>query len=265
VGLGDDGFDLLNTRNSNDAAYGDAQLVRAEQLSLKGEVTAVAQLRLPVHEADANFNAKYGWARNKPAGGVPASGETADLTSLTTTYNYRGLRQHPRLPAPAVPDPYVRGRLESELTRPPVSATQTRDYRHLELTATAGGLFTLATKLRLRGGAGVRRELLAGGTAGRWRPVLEAGAVLDPIAVASFGALVSRLEGMVDYNFVDPAGTREHQLRANGKLSFPLLPLLFLTAGLDVFAVERARGGWAASYDTTVGLRLHFDAAHQAL
>jgi len=265
VGVGDLGFDLLNTQISNDAAYGDAQLVRAEQLSLKGEATAVAQLRLPVHEADANFNAKYGWSRNKPAGGVPAAGETADLVSLTTTYNYRGLRQHPRLPAPAVPDPYVRGRLETEVTRPPLTAKQTRTYRHFELTATAGGLFTIATKLRLRAGAGVRSELLADGTAGRWRPVIEAGAVLDPIALASFGNLVSRLEGTVDYNFVDPTGTREHQLRAGGKLSFPLLPLLFLTAGLDVFAVERSRSGWATSYDTTVGLRVHFDAAHQSL
>jgi hypothetical protein len=41
--------------------------------------------------------------------------------------------------------------------------------------------------------------------------------------------------------------------------------LLYVTAGLDVFGVERQRLGWAAAYDTTVGLRVHFDAAHQRL
>lgn len=265
VGLADLGFDLLNTSISNGAAYGDAQLVRAEQLSLKGDVNATAQLRLPVHEVDAHFNAKYGWVRSKPLNGRAASGETADLVFLTATYNYRGLRQRPSLPVPAIPDPYLRGRLESELTRPPVTATQLRDFRHFELTLTAGSLFTVATKLRLRAGAGVRNELLADGNAGRWRPMLEAGAVLEPIAVATFGTVVSRFEGMVDYNLVDPTRTREHQLRAGGKLSFPLLPLLFLTAGLDLFAVDRGGRGWGASYDTTVGLRVHLDAAHQSL
>ncbi len=68
---------------------------------------------------------------------------------------------------------------------------------------------------------------------------------------------------MVDYDFIEPTGTRQHQLRATGKLSVPLLPALFLTVGLDVFAVERQELGWGASYDTTVGLRLHTDVAHQ--
>jgi hypothetical protein len=79
------------------------------------------------------------------------------------------------------------------------------------------------------------------------------------------GALVIKVEGLVDYNFVDPSRVREHQLRGNGKLSVPLLPALFITAGINVFAVQRERLGWGTAYDSTIGLRVHLDAAHQQL
>ena len=220
-------------------------------------------LRHPRHEADGRLDFKYGWARNQAAGTPAVSGETADLITFTATYGYRGLRG--ARPKPHVPDPYFRLRMESELTRPAVTATQPRAFHHLEMTDTAGVLFTVAMKLRLRGGGGVRKELLAPGDDGRWRPVVEAGATLDPVAAATVGDLPIRLEGFADYTFVDPSGVREHQLRASAKLTAPLLPLLFLSVGVDAFAVQRENLGWAASYDTTIGLRLHLDAALQAL
>jgi hypothetical protein len=120
-------------------------------------------------------------------------------------------------------------------------------------------------RLRVRAGGGIQRELLASGPDGRWRPVLEAGGTLDPVALATFGALAVKLEGLIDYDFVDPAGRREHQLRANGKLSVPLLPALFITAGVDVFAIQRERLGWGTSADVVAGLRLHHDLAYQGL
>ncbi|MEO7667922.1 MAG: hypothetical protein ABIW57_01200, partial [Polyangia bacterium] len=268
LGLTDVGLDLADTRIANGPAYGDAQLTRANQRLVKGEATGLLQLRHPRHEADSRLNLKYGWTRSEPVGGPAASGETTDLITFTTVYNYRGLRGHEvaLLPRRAVPDPYVRVGLESEFTRPPPSPTQPRDFHHLELTNTAGALFTLTPALKVRGGAGVRKELLtATGDAGRWRPLLEAGAALSPVALATVGALAVKVEGLLDYNFIDPSGMREHQLRGNGKLSLPLLPLLFITAGVDLFAVQRQRQGWGTSYDTTVGLRIHLDAAHQWL
>jgi hypothetical protein len=50
-------------------------------------------------------------------------------------------------------------------------------------------------KLRLRAGAGAQAELLASGPDGAWQPVLEAGGTLDPVAIATFGALAVKLEG----------------------------------------------------------------------
>jgi len=263
--LADGELDFADTSISNGPAYSDTQLARAEQTSVKGEATLVAQLRHPRHELDGRFDAQYGWTRTAPAGMPAVSAESTDLITAIATYSYRGLRDWRRFPKPAIPDPYARLWLESEFTRPDVTATQTRNFHHLQLTPTAGAQFTLTPRFKVRGGAGAQSELLAPDGPGRWHAVIEAGATLDPTAIATWGPLAVRLEGLVNYDFVDPGGTRQHQLRGNAKLSVPLVPTLFLTVGVDVFAVQRQQLGWGASTDTTVGLRLHTDAAHQSM
>jgi hypothetical protein len=266
VVLSDLEFDFADTSISNPVGYTDTQLTRAQQTSLKGEATVVAQLRHPVHVFDGRFDVQYGWSSNQPPGMPAVSGETADLITAIGVYTYRGLRDWRRVPKPAIPDPYARVWLESEFTRPDASPTQTRTYHHLQLTNTAGAQLTLTPRLKVRGGAGIQSELLApDGQGGGWHAVIEAGATLDPTALASWGALVVKLEGLLDYDFVDPTDTRQHQLRATGKLSVPLVPYLFITAGLDLFAVQREQLGWGASYDTTIGIRVHTDLAHQQL
>jgi len=265
VARADGELDVSDTSISNGPGYGDAQLTRARQTSIKGEATLVAQLRHPLHDVDGRFDLQYGWSRNEPTGMPEVSGETADLITAIVTYSYKGLHDWRRVPKPFIPDPYVRVWLESELTRPAVTATQTRAYHHLQLTDTAGAQLTLTPRLKARAGAGAQSELLAPAPAGDWHAVIEAGGTLDPTALATVGALAVKLEGSVDYDFVDPTGTRQHQLRATAKLSVPLLPTLFLTVGLDLFEVQRQELGWGASYDTTIGLRLHTDVAHQAL
>jgi 2',3'-cyclic-nucleotide 2'-phosphodiesterase (5'-nucleotidase family) len=263
--LADGELDFSDTSISNSPGYTDAQLTRAQQTSAKGEVTLVAQLRQPVHEADARFDAQYGWTRTQPAAMPAVSAESVDLLTAIVSYSYRGLRDWRRFPRPAIPDPYVRVWLESELTRPEVTPTQLRGYHHLQLTPTAGGQLTLTPRLRVRAGAGAQSELLAPGAAGDWQAVIEVGATLDPTAIATWSALAVRLEGLINYDLVGPTETRQNQLRGTGKLSVPLLPTLFLTVGLDVFAVERQALGWGTSYDTTIGLRVHLDAAKQRL
>jgi 2',3'-cyclic-nucleotide 2'-phosphodiesterase (5'-nucleotidase family) len=265
VALADGEFDFSETSISNGPGYGDPQLTRAQQTLLKGEATLVTQLRQPIHEADGRLDLQYGWSSNKPPGMLEVSGETADLITAIVSYSYKGLHDWRRVPKPFIPDPYARVWLESEFTRPEVTPTQTRTYHHLQLTNTVGAQFTLTPRLRLRAGAGAQSELLAPPPDGGWHAVIEAGGTLDPTAIATVGALAIKLEGLFDYDFVDPTGTRQHQLRASGKLSVPLLPALFLTVGLEVFAVQRQELGWAASYDTTIGLRLHTDVAHQSL
>ena len=265
VGLFDLGLDLTDTTISNGAGYGDAQLSRAQQTSIKTDGAIVGQLRHPRHEGDARLALKYGWARTHPQGAPATSGENADLVTGIVIYSYRGFRDWRRWPKPAIPDPYARVWIESELTQPPVGPSQPRTFHHLLMTDTLGAQLTLRPQLKVRGGAGARKELLASGSAGRWLPVVEVGATLDPVAIATWGALAVKLEGYADYNFVDPSGTREHQLRSTARLAVPLVPYIFLTTGLDVFVVQRERRGWSSSFDTTIGLRVHLDAAHQRL
>jgi 5'-nucleotidase / UDP-sugar diphosphatase len=265
VVTGDGEFDFADTSISNGPRYTDTQLTRAQQTSIKGQATLVTQLRHPRHELDGRFDAQYGWTRTQPTGMPAVAGESIDLITAIATYSYRGLRDWRRFPKPAIPDPYLRVWLESEFTRPALTATQTRGYHHLQLTPTAGAQLTLTPRLKVRGGAGAQSELLAPDGAGRWQAVIEAGATLDPTAIATWGPLAVRLEGLVNYDFVDPTDTRQHQLRGTTKLSVPLLPTLFLTIGLDVFAAQRQALGWGASYDTTIGLRLHTDTARQPL
>jgi len=267
VAIGDLGVDLLSTAVSNRAGLTDSQLSRAEQRAIKLELVTVLQLDHPLHRMDARMSLKYGYARTQPQGMPAAAQETLDLVQGTALYSYRGFT-HGRTTSAAVPDPYSRLGLETELTVP-----DTRTYRHAELTHTVGALFTLRHKLKLRAGAGYRTEIFASSGAvdpeeakvGRFRFVAEAGAALDPVTIATFRTLAVTAEGSLDYFLLDPARSAEHQLRASGKLSLPILPLLFLTVGVDAFGVERKTVGRGGSVDLTLGLKLHLDAAHQAL
>lgn len=246
--------------------YGAPQLTRAEQRAVKGELVNLVQLRDVRHEADLRLRVAYGYARNAKRGEPSVSGETADRITGSGQYNFRGLRDL-TLPVPRalVPDPYVRALLESELTRP-----ATRTFHFAELTATVGALFTVTPKLRLRAGPGVRKQLFvddqAPGNPGRTRPLIEAGATLDPVVLPLLvGGLAARLEGLLDYVFVDPTNERQHQLKASAKVAVPLVPLLFLTAGVESYATQLRGMGWATAWDALVGLRLHLDAARQSL
>jgi len=265
VAIGDVGLDLTSTSIANAPSYTDAQLVRASQLAVTGNATGVVQVRDRVHEADVRLDVKYGWSRTQPVGAAATSAETADLITFSTVYNFRGLRGAKALLKRTVPDPFVRVRLESEITRPDVTPTQPRTYHHAQMTNTAGLLFTALPKLRLRAGAGAQAELLASGADGAWLAVLEAGGTLDPVAVATFGPLAVKVEGLVDYDFVNPTGLRQHQVRGSGKLSVPLLPALFITVGVNVFAVQRQGHGWGSAADVVAGLRIHQDLAYQGL
>jgi hypothetical protein len=90
---------------------------------------------------------------------------------------------------------------------------------------------------------------------------------LDPTAIATWGPLAVKLDGFLDYDLIDPTEpqTHQHQVRTTWKIAVPLVPHLFITVGVNVFAIQRGGQGWATSYDSTVGIRAHTDAAHQRL
>ncbi|MBI2377123.1 MAG: bifunctional metallophosphatase/5'-nucleotidase [Deltaproteobacteria bacterium] len=278
VGLADLGLDLSTTSISNDETSSDPRLTRAAQRAIKAELGLVMQLRHPWHENDTKLGAKFGYARTEAEGTEPVSAETDDLLLLSTIYSFRGF--HPWLGSDSIflPEPYLRGLLESELTVPEVTDSQARGWRHAELSVTSGALFTFLAKLKLRLGAGARKELGASASAAtieerdaaRARFMLEAGATLDPIVISKLGDAPIKVEAGGEYFLLEPDQSPEQQVRASAKLSIPLVPLLFLTAGVELFGVERrpaetAPRAWAYSIDSTLGIRVHLDGAHQSL
>jgi len=243
------------------AGYDAPQLTRAEQSSAKGQLTSVVQLRSLRQTTDFRFNGLYGYTRNQPQGQPKVGAEIADLLQFSVLNSYRGLRDVSlKAPRAAVPDPYARVLFESEFTKP-----SERAFHHGELTASFGAQFTPVPKLRVRGGPGVRKQLVADGDDGKTLALLEAGAIVDPLALPLAQGVSARLEGLVDYVFVDPTGLAQHQLKTTARLSVPLVPRLFFTLGADVYASRAEGKGWASAVDTLVGLRAHFDAAHQNL
>ena len=230
-------------------ALSDAQLARAQQQSIKLELVGLLQLDHPKHRWDTRLDGKFGYTRTRPPM-MPAVGqETLDLIQVASLYSYRGLTSK----EPYVPSPYSRLAFESEITVP-----DTRTFRHAEITHTAGGLFTPKPKLKVRAGAGYRKELFADPDAadpvesqiGRFRAVGEVGVTLDPFPVYTRGRVAITAEGNVDYFLISPFGRTEHQARGRGRLSMPLVPTLFLTAGIDIFFVDRETAGRGASTET---------------
>lgn len=265
VAMSDLDMGLSSTTIDNGGHYSDTQLARAQQRAFKADWNSTVAIRTVDEDMDGRFRVQYGWTKTAPAGQPAASSESQDLVTATWTYADRRLRRLWHPPAWIRPDPYARLFVESELTRPDVTATQLRTYHHAELTATLGAAFTPWTRLHLRVGPGARRELLASGPPGAWRFALEAGATLDPWAVATVGHLPVRLEGTLDFFFLEPTGVHAQQLRGSSRLSFPLLPPLFLAVGVDFYGAQYGDGPWDWATDATATLRVHWDRAYQSL
>ncbi len=271
VGASDLTASFQSTTISNHPAYGDAQLARNEQRSLQLDYTGRLGLGDDVQRLDAKLNLRYGLSN---AHGASSGDENNDLISLSALYDVLALRKRLRgWPSAAIPDPYARLLVESEFSQPDPAPDQPRAFHHLEVTGTVGALFQVASKFKARVGGGVRRELLASADAptdlerglARVRGLVEVGATLDPVAIVTVRQQTLRLEGSLDYSYSDPTRLDEHRLVCKAVLSVPVLPLLYLTAGVDAFALDRGAAGWASAFDTTFGVKVHLDAAHQRL
>ncbi|MDH5490583.1 MAG: 5'-nucleotidase C-terminal domain-containing protein, partial [Myxococcales bacterium] len=173
--------------------------------------------------------------------------EGTDLLSYRTTARWRGLRD-----ARAeiyVPDPFLEGYVESELTRP-----DERDYHHLLLRPTLGLQFTITRHLSFRGSAGF--ELNALDPEAELLPGLGAVLELKSWRVMSEGQ--SRLETafLLDY-FVAGVGDLNRQtLRGRLEASINLTTVLSLSLLVDVFGMRERDAPFAFGTSTTAALKL---------
>jgi hypothetical protein len=258
-----------------DAAYPDPQVARPEQRALRIDMRLLLQLRHPRHEMDSSIKYLYGYARQKIPNMPAVSGRTQDVADLAIFYEYRGLREVAGWgQGPWVPDPYTRLLLETTLAPPdPVLVPNAPAYQEMRLIHTGGVAVAPTEKLRLRLGAGYTDELLADDSSddptevqqAATRLLIEAGAVLSPMTVTMGGLPVMTMEGELQYMAISPVENYERQFRGTARLAVPIAPLLFITFGVDAYAVTRGPHGWARSLDTTIGLKVHLDRTHQGM
>jgi 2',3'-cyclic-nucleotide 2'-phosphodiesterase (5'-nucleotidase family) len=273
LGTGELGLDLSDLYIQNRASYADEPLSRNQQRTVHGALGGNLRLRHPAHSADARMRLEYGLSATSSAEEQSeTSGETQDLVSWMLLYSWIGLRDlAPESGRRFVPSPYTRLLFETELTQPAESPEQTRSWRHAEITHTAGGQWTPLPSLRLRAGAGYRRELGASDRSSNpeelrvadTRLVAEGGAILDPIKLGLYGSLRARFEATADYRFLALEG--EHELTGAGTLSITIYPPLFLTATLEGFTVRRGTDGFSTAIETRIGVKVLLDGARQAL
>ncbi len=273
VATGEVGADLSDLAIHNAAHYADEPLSRNPQRSLQGLLGVRLGIRHPAHTGDIRLRLEYGVARTRSSEHeAETESESKDLASLMLLYTWIGLRELvPEAARPFVPSPYTRVLFETELTKPDVSAEQPRTWRFARITHTAGGQLAPLPSLRLRGGVGYRRELDAdprspvpeeAHVAGT-RMVAEAGAILDPVKLAGFGRGQLRLDGTADYRFLALDG--EHELVVSSTLSLTIFPPIFLTASLEGFAVTRGGEALSTAFETRLGVKVLWNAAHQRL
>lgn len=271
VGRVDVGLNWFNSSVANPQIYSYLQLTLPQMRHVMGTFAGQFEVRHVFNELDVQLRSSYGYAWYPMPDGTTYSTKTVDLIAGSLVYAYSGLRAvFPGAPSYLLPDPYVRAFLESEFSRPAVTETRPRTWHHAELTATAGPQWVITDQLKVRVGVGGRRELRADPNSqnpdevavSAWRFVFNTGLTLTPLVLFPVGELNATLEGMLDYT----AGLNyDHQVRGNTALSIPLLPLLYATAGVTLFAGERISRGWGTSYVTTFGLAVHGDAAYQKL
>ncbi|MEZ4404995.1 MAG: hypothetical protein R3A52_00695 [Polyangiales bacterium] len=251
---------LALTSISNPAGLTDAQLARADSLSLRGDLELRADADHPAWALENGARLRYGQTRTVDAAGV-SSGfvETLDLVTLRDTFVLRAVRYGP--PRWYVPLPYAEVYLESELTAPdgPMPA---RDFHHLQLRPTMGARFQLLDTLSLFAGAGFDWETLQPDASPALTFIL--GYQLLNTKLFPVGERFVEAQGSLDVSWRDPGGASDALVRLNARLSVPVFEPLSVTLSYDLFGRALNGGAFGTSSDFTVGLRVNFARSVQA-
>lgn len=259
------GFSLVNVANPAGSAiagttiqpYTDAQLSRADTMSLSGD----AQLFINADHPDFNwrnaFRARYGRAS---VGGGPFN-ENLDLVTLRSNFTYTGLNSGEHW---YVPTPDVELYAETEFDRYPRTLTvldgSPQDFHHFQLRPTLGAQFTFTDALIARIAAGMDwKEVLATGTDPTY--VFLARVTLSPFDLFTLRGRAVKWNGeaelAVRQAFSDAANgntARDGQLRLNSVISVPIVQSLSLRLSYDLFG-HLARGNeLGIAHDVTLGI-----------
>ncbi|MEO1231621.1 MAG: hypothetical protein AAFZ18_22195 [Myxococcota bacterium] len=247
----------VNVENDTDAEA--PQLTRRDFLGISGTVDLRVSLDLPRHRFEVSDRTRYGIVREELDEGEAETRENEDVTILEAVYSGRlsGGTERPWLP-----DAGASARLETEFTVP-----EERGYQRALLQLGVGPSWRLASNLTVRSQLGLRRELMADGDSedvaeaelAETRVALISVAELRDEALDVFGLRKARLNVRVDHAADLSGAVRDQVLQGRLTIDIPVTDVLSLTAGLDVYVLERERTDGqnlsGASLDTSLGLK----------
>ncbi|MFW6051821.1 MAG: hypothetical protein ACODAU_11640 [Myxococcota bacterium] len=164
--------------------------------------------------------------------------EGVDLTSLRSTFRYRGL--YVRREQFYMPEPFLETYLETELTVP-----EDRSFRHMLVRPTLGLQFTLTKHLSFKLLGGFEREALEPG--GKAVPGAGAQLVLKPWTLMKTDDRSITLEGNADYFASDLGGRHTQTLRGNFKARYQLNSVLAFGWDLELFVIRDDERGTGVS------------------
>lgn len=243
---------------SNDASYEAPQLTRDDFLggSLVFDLRLTADFEL--HRFDLQERTRFGVAQD----GSSDFQETDDVTRVELSYigRFAGRRT-----GTFIPDASAAASLETELTVPGIE--EGRGYRRALGEFGVGPSWPIDELITFRTQLGLRRELLADGDSA---DEAEADLAQLKLAVLSLVELRPwvlktdaggqlRMSGRLEHT-VDLTGTlRDNILKGRLDVDVPLTRNLAVTAGVEVYLLDRSRPGpndpLGLSWDTTFGLK----------
>jgi len=240
-------FNQIHIDKTEDAAYDDPQLSRAELLGLSGDLSTRAVLSNRVMLWSNLLQLQYG-ETSTGGGGLQ---ETRDLITLESAGSWTWLRNRYTGGTAWIPVPMLKGKVESEFT-PAAGATR----HHLEGTATLGPQWIFSDQASAFVGYGLRNELTD--PADPIHQGLEFGYALTrvPLLRTKTGAPILEVESRFELFWSD-LGARD-KLKGLGAaaLHVALLDWLRFTVTMNAFVYKERGSNVAWALDNAAGLSL---------
>lgn len=255
----DVGSSIKTVNVENDLGAEAPQLTRQNFLGVSGVVDLRVSLDLPRHRFELSDRTRFGIVREDVEGGETETRENEDVTIIEAVYAGRlsGGTERPWLP-----DAGASARLETEFTVP-----EERGYQRALLQLGVGPSWRLASNLTVRSQLGIRRELLADRRSedpaeaelAETRVALISVAELRDEPLDAFGLRSARLNVRVDHAADLSGAVRDQVVQGRMIIEVPVTDILSLTAGLDVYVLERERADGSSlsggALDTSLGLK----------
>ncbi len=236
---------------SNPAAYDTSLLNRASTLTLGIEVNLGANAIAPDWSWETTFVGRYRtqWTPSTAPAVAGAFTEAVDQLQLRSTASWRGIRGLAHSEEWYVPDPFVEGFVETELTQP-----ATRNFHWFLVRPLVGLRFTITPELEIKLDTGFQMQALDTSTSAEGG--VGAVVLLRPWDLVRNGMQHTTVSTTLDFFISDPGDRNFWQLRGQLDATIDLAGPLALNFGVRLYLQQDRGQELGAAIDATAGLRV---------